>query len=116
MRIRKPAKKCDLLYLLLFLNTNWLLLLKNVLLDSWADVELLKIISLEVPDCEMVLVHGLDTQEELRQVVEHPPGEGVVVFSYNNKQPPEVSSLPLVGGGEVIEGKGHKIIMRKNGK
>jgi hypothetical protein len=70
---------------------------------------------LEVPDCEMLLVHGLDTQEELRQVVEHSPREGVVVFSYNNKQPPEVF-FSSFSGGEVIEGKGHKIIKRKNGK
>jgi hypothetical protein len=43
----------------------------------------------------MFLVHGLDTQEELRQVVEHPPGEGVVVFSYNIKQPTEGRDITM---------------------
>ncbi len=50
---------------------------------------------LEVSDSEMLLVHGLDTQEELRQVVEHSPGEGVVIFSYNNKQPPEGRDITM---------------------
>ena len=29
----------------------------------------------------MVGLHGLDAEEELCQVVEHPPGEGVVVLT-----------------------------------
>ena len=37
--------------------------------------------SLEVSDSEMLLVHGLDAEEELCQVVEHAAGEGVVILA-----------------------------------
>ena len=36
---------------------------------------------LEVSDSEMLLVHGLDAEEELCQVVEHAAGEGVVILA-----------------------------------
>ena len=29
----------------------------------------------------MIRLHGLNTEEELCQVVEHPPGEGIVVLT-----------------------------------
>ena len=38
-------------------------------------------LALEVPHADVVGLHGLDAEEELCQVVEHPPGEGVVVLT-----------------------------------
>ena len=37
--------------------------------------------SLQIPDTDVVRLHWLDAEKELGQVVEHSPGEGVVVLT-----------------------------------
>ena len=52
----------------------------------------------------MVGLHGLDAEEELCQVVEHPPGEGVVVLTPRVLQVVVPLVVEHLVGGQVHRG------------